>query len=283
MRTAATIALVGLVVLLRSAAAQDSPPPAAAPAEPAAAPVEGAVAQQGPAERIQIGLSTDRISITSDFSGTELAIIGALENADPQVLRQGRYDVIVVLEGPPRPVVVRRKDRVLGVWINTQSETFVNVPSSYSVATTRVYQDITTTDSYRQLSLGPDYIHMQPADPNQPQATIDEFERALREQKKSTGQYSERIGGVQFLSQSLFRATVSLPANVPLGTHRARAFLFRAGLFVGESSAALGIYKAGFEQRMFEASRNNGFLFGLGAVAIAMLTGWAGSIVFRRE
>ena len=34
--------------------------------------------------------------------------------------RQGRYDVIVVLEGPARPVVVRRKDRVLGMWINTE-------------------------------------------------------------------------------------------------------------------------------------------------------------------
>jgi uncharacterized protein (TIGR02186 family) len=268
------LALLALVQVGAASAQQAAPP---APADPAAAP------QQAPAERIQIGLSTDRISITSDFSGAELAIIGAVENADPQLLRQGRYDVIVVLEGPTRPVVVRRKDRVLGVWINTQWETFVNVPSSYSLATTRVYQDITNADSYRQLSLGPEYIHLQPLYPDQPQATIDEFKRALRDRKKATGQYSERIGGVQFLSASLFRATVSLPPNVPLGTHRARAFLFRAGQFVSESSATLGIYKAGFEQRMFETSRNHGFLYGIGAVALAMLTGWVGSIVFRRE
>jgi uncharacterized protein (TIGR02186 family) len=274
----AAILALAVALFCGTAAAQDAPPaPAPAPADAAAAPT------QAPLERIQIGLSTDRISITSDFSGAELAIIGALENADPQLLRQGRYDVIVVLEGPPRPVVVRRKDRVLGVWINTQSETFVNVPSSYSVATTRVYQDITNADSYRQLSLGPEYIHIQPADPDQPQATIDEFRTALRERKKATGQYSENIGGVQFLSSSLFRASVSLAPNVPLGTHRARAFLFRAGQFVSESSATLGIYKAGFEQRMFETSRNNSFFYGIGAVALAVLTGWAGSIVFRRD
>lgn len=269
--------LLALLALIRAgmASAQEPVPPP--PADPAAAPV------QAPAERIQIGLSTDRISITSDFSGAELAIIGAVENADPQLLRQGRYDVIVVLEGPTRPVVVRRKDRVLGVWINTQWETFVNVPSSYSVATTRVYQDITNPDSYRQLSLGPEYLHLQPLYPDQPQATIDEFKGALRDRKKATGQYSERIGGVQFLSASLFRATVNLPPDVPLGTHRARAFLFRAGQFVSESSATLGIYKAGFEQRMFETSRDHGFLFGIGAVALAMLTGWVGSIVFRRD
>ncbi|RUZ47378.1 TIGR02186 family protein, partial [Mesorhizobium sp. M7A.F.Ca.US.007.01.1.1] len=94
-------------------------------------------------EGIQIGLSTDNVSITAGFSGADLTIFGSLENPDPLVARQGRYDVIVVLEGPPKPVVVRRKDRVLGVWVNLDSETFENVPVSYSVATTRPLQDIT--------------------------------------------------------------------------------------------------------------------------------------------
>ncbi|WP_432288400.1 TIGR02186 family protein [Aminobacter sp. BA135] len=70
-------------------------------------------------ESIQIGLSTDRVAITADFAGADLTIFGALENADPLINRQGRYDVYVVLEGPARPVVVRRKSRVLGMWINT--------------------------------------------------------------------------------------------------------------------------------------------------------------------
>ncbi|RUU73015.1 TIGR02186 family protein, partial [Mesorhizobium sp. M7A.T.Ca.TU.009.01.1.2] len=94
-------------------------------------------------EGIQIGLSTDNVAITAGFSGADLTIFGSLENPDPLVARQGRYDVIVVLEGPPKPVVVRRKDRVLGVWVNLDSETFENVPVSYSVATTRPLQDIT--------------------------------------------------------------------------------------------------------------------------------------------
>ena len=51
-------------------------------------------------ESIQIGLSTNRVAITADFSGADLTIFGSLDNADPLVARQGRYDVIVVLEGP---------------------------------------------------------------------------------------------------------------------------------------------------------------------------------------
>lgn len=234
-------------------------------------------------ENIQIGLSTDRVSITADFSGADLTIFGALDNADPLIARHGRYDVIVVLEGPPRPVVVRKKNRVLGMWINTQSETFVSVPVSYSVATTRAWQDVTNPASYRQMALGADNITLIPANKTGDPETITEFTAALRDRKKASELFSERIGGVHFLSQSLFRATLHLAPNVPVGTHRARAFLFKNGAFIDESSAQLSIQKAGFEQRLFRAAQENSFLYGVAAVALAFLTGWVGRVVFRKD
>ncbi|MCF6126546.1 TIGR02186 family protein [Mesorhizobium sp. M7A.F.Ca.CA.001.07.2.1] len=234
-------------------------------------------------EGIQIGLSTDNVSITAGFSGADLTIFGSLENPDPLVARQGRYDVIVVLEGPPKPVVVRRKDRVLGVWVNLDSETFENVPVSYSVATTRPLQDITEPNSYKQLSLGASNLYMQPADAGDSPATIEEFTAALRERKSATGLYSENVGGVQFLSQNLFRATVRLAPNVPVGTHKARAFLFKSGLFIKESSAQLEIRKSGFEQSIFRIAHNYSFLYGVFAISLAMLTGWLGRLIFRRD
>ena len=234
-------------------------------------------------ENIQIGLSTDRISITSDFTGADLTIFGAIDNIDPLLSRQGRYDVIVVLEGPPRPIVVRKKNRVLGMWINTQSETFVSVPVSYSVATTRAWQDVTNPSSYRQMALGADNITVTPFNRNGDPATITEFTAALRARKKATGLFSERIGGVQFLSQSLFRATLHLAPNVPVGTHRARVFLFKNGVFIKESSAQLAILKAGFEQRVHRAAQDNSFLYGVVAVVLAFVTGWLGRVIFRRD
>jgi uncharacterized protein (TIGR02186 family) len=246
-----------------------------------------AVAQQPPPgvnpETIQIGLSTDRVAITADFSGADLTIVGSVENADPLINRQGRYDVIVVLEGPARPVVVRRKDRFLGMWINMESETFVNVPVSYSMATTRMPQDITDPNNYRQLALGADNIHIQPLDPDGNPVDIEEFRQALRERKTASGLFSIRVGGVEFLSQSLFRASLTLAPNVPVGTHRARAFLFRSGLFIKENSAQLAIVKSGFEQSVATASVEYSMFYGLFAVALAMLTGWLGRIIFRKD
>ena len=240
-------------------------------------------AQDGARENIEIGLSTDRIAITSDFSGADLTIFGSIDNADPLINRQGRYDVIVVLEGPARPVVVWRKERFLGIWLNTRSETFINVPMSYSVSTTRPPQDIAGPTSYKQLALRADNLFIEPRHKTTGRETLVEFTAALRDRKKATGLYNERIGGVEFLSQSLFRATVTLPPSVPVGTHRARAFLFRNGLFIKETSAPLAILKAGFEQSIFVAAHQHSFLYGIFAVGLAIITGWLGRVFFRRD
>lgn len=270
----AALLLSALLLAVPASAQVEQTPTAAenAPAEPQSLP-----------EGIQIGLSMDRISITADFSGADLTVFGALENPDLLLSRQNRYDVIVVLEGPTRPVVVRRKDRVLGMWINTQSETFVNVPVSYSIASTRPFQDIAQPDSYRRLSLGAENIYLQPAEMDENPVTIDEFTGALRDRKRAGGLYTENIGGVQFLSPNLFRATLRLGPSVPVGTHRARAFLFKQGVFVKEASTQLVIVKSGFEQALYRYATNHGFLYGLFAVALAMVTGWVGRIVFRKD
>lgn len=243
----------------------------------------GASAQEGIPEGIQIGLSTDRVSITSDFAGAELTIFGALDNADPLISRQGRYDVVVVLEGPARPVIVRKKTRFLGMWINTQSEAFKDVPASYSMALTRAPQDITDPDGYRRLALGADNLYLQPLDADGDPKTIEEFTAALRERKEATGLYSTRVGGVRFLSQNLFRATLTLAPNVAVGTHRARAFLFRNGNFLRETSAQLTIRKAGLEQRLYEFAQQHGMIYGILAVLVAIVTGWLGRVIFHKD
>ncbi|MRG54022.1 TIGR02186 family protein [Phyllobacterium sp. SYP-B3895] len=235
-------------------------------------------------ETIEIGLSTDTISITSGFRGTDLTVFGALDNADPLIQRQGRYDVVVILEGPPRNFVVRRKDRYFGIWVNTESVSFQNIPASYSLASTRSLQDITTPKIFAQLSLGVNNIYYEPMPEGfDSSASLREFTKELPRLKQKQLLYNQRVGDVQFLSSTLFRATLSLPANVPVGKHVARAYLFRNGEFLRESSTSLNIVKAGLEFRIFRAANQHSLLYGLFAVFLAVVTGWAGRLVFRKD
>lgn len=234
-------------------------------------------------ETIEIGLSTETIAIASNFSGTNLTIFGALDNADPMIRRQGRYDIIVVLEGPQRNLVVREKSRYLGVWVNADSETFLSVPLSYSLASTRQLQDITDEKTYRQLSLGVNYFALVPEYGTLAEPNAMRFGEELRMLKTRQGLYSQKAGSVEFVSQTLFRATLTLSANVPVGRHKARALLFRQGVFIAEANTHLNIVKAGLEQQVFEAAHQYSFLYGLFAVFLAGFTGWLGQLLFRKD
>ena len=88
---------------------------------------------------------------------------------------------------------------------------------------------------------------------------------------------------MQFISSSLFKASVRLPADVPNGIHIVRAYLFREGVFVAAKALPLRVVKTGLEQAITRAAHESPFLYGLTAVLLAVITGWLASIVFRKD
>ncbi len=279
MRAAGAILLALLLLAGMPVRAQEDATPATPP-ETAPAPMAAAVQT----ERIEIGLSTDSIAITSDFSGAELTIFGAVDNVDPMIQRQGRYDIFVILEGPTNDLVTRRKGRVLGIWMNVDSQAYLDVPESFLIASTRPSQDIASSETLERLSLGVKNIRLRPY--VQGTETVDDiatFTEELRRLKAQKNLYEEFPSGVHFISQSLFRATLQLPANVPLGRHTARAYLFRQGTLVAQTQSTLNIRKAGVEFQIYTAAQTQSLLYGMAAVALAFVIGWLGRVLFRKD
>lgn len=242
-----------------------------------------ALAQEEPAERLDIGVSTDEIAIASDFAGANITVFGALEGADPYLLELGEYDVIVALVGPRLETTVRRKERVLGIWINRRSMTFEPVAASYSLSSTRPVDEIADNIILDRYEIGPDGIRLVPTGAIGDGSSVAEFRDALRRLKENNGLYESQPHGVDFVSSSLFRATIRIPANVPLGEHTIRAYLFKSGEFVMEREISLRVVKTGIEQYIFEAAYDDALLYGLFSVGLAMLTGWLGSLIFRKN
>lgn len=233
--------------------------------------------------RLDIGVSTNEIAITSDFSGADITVFGAIDGADPFLLELGEYDVVVALAGPRRETTVWRKDRVFGIWINRRSMEFEPVPASYSLSSTRPIELIADNIVLDRYEIGAENIRLVPTGSIGDGSAIAEFREALRRLKERHGLYEADPHGVDFVSSSLFRASIHLPANVPLGEHTIRAYLFKSGEFVMERDISLRVVKTGVEQFIYAAAYEDAFLYGLFAVLIAMLTGWLGSIIFRKN
>ncbi|TNM66196.1 TIGR02186 family protein [Aliirhizobium smilacinae] len=234
-------------------------------------------------EGLDIGVSTNEIAITSDFRGADLTVFGAMTNADELLLAIGNYDIIVTLEGPRDYSTVRKKERIFGIWINTDSMIFEQVPESYSIASTRQLDDPTQLPPINTAGVGIEHLALNPIGYIRDVGELSDFREAYRRLKLSSGLYQKEASGVRFVSSSLFRASLRLPANVPDGVHIVRAYLFKSGTLLTQREIPLRVVKTGLEQAITDAAHNQPFAYGLVCVLIALVTGWGASIVFRKD
>lgn len=178
---------------------------------------------------------------------------------------------------------MRKKERVFGIWVNTQSMTFELVPEAYSLSSTRAIETIAPRRDIANMGIGVDHMRLVPLGFVGDGSTLGEFRNAFRRIRETSGVYQRDPGGVQFISSSLFKASVRLPANVPNGIHVVRAYLFRDGVFVAAKALPLRVVKTGLEQAITRAAHDQPVIYGLLAVTLAVVTGWGASLLFRKE
>ncbi|HET6390210.1 TIGR02186 family protein [Hyphomicrobium sp.] len=243
----------------------------------------GALAQQRPPESVEADASTRQVAITSSFTGTEILVFGTVENSRQPSPEAGTYDVIVVVEGQAAPAVVREKSRVAGIWINTSSMRFDAVPSYYAIASTRPIDEIAGNALLDAKQIGFDHIHMSPSGSETAEGgAVQTYKQALIRLKEGQGVYVKRDFGVTFIGRSLFRATISLPPNVPVGPLTARVFLFKEGRLLGEYESRVGLRREGIERFIHEFALSQPLAYGIVTVLLAAGAGLAAAFAFRK-
>ncbi len=263
----------------RKAPKKAPPPPAVEvmPATPPAAPVE----------RVEADVATRSVEVTTGFTGHEILIFGAIDNSQAPEGDEKYYDVVVVVEGTPFPVVVRRKSDVAGVWINTSSVTFASVPSYYAIASTRPIEEIAGPSVLERHAIGFAHIKMTTAQGqsyDMKEYELDQFRQAVVRIKRSQKLYVvESKGGVTFTGRTLFRSTIPLPANVPVGPLVARTYLFRDGKVIGAHIARVTLQRAGLERLVHNFAFVHPVAYGTIAILLAVLSGLLASTYFRRQ
>jgi uncharacterized protein (TIGR02186 family) len=241
--------------------------------------------QPGAKESVQADVSARNVAVTSSFNGIEIVIFGAVDNSQQPSAESGYYDVMIVVEGVPGRIVVRRKNNVAGLWLNTSSATFDVVPSYYAIASTRPIDEITTEDFRASHGVGFQYLRFMPSfGQTQALSTEDlkEFRQAIVRLKEKQGLYIQDNFRVAFIGKSLFRATIELPANVTVGPFDTRVYLFREEKLLSQYSVRLNLEREGLERHLHRFAFGYPTLYGLMTVAIALAAGLIASTVFGR-
>lgn len=236
------------------------------------------------AERLVVTMSSQRVAITQSFIGENLVLFGTIEPDAGGSLREN-YDLAVTVTGPPKTFRTRRKERVLGIWVNVDTRPFLRVPSYLAILTNRPASQLAAPELLRRQQIGmSDFLLTQRVGADFADTVReDPFRAAFVRLETQYGLYRERANGVTFLSPTVFRADIPAPSNAPVGSYVVDVKLLADGKLITQTNSAFEIIKAGFEQYVAEAAANNGLLYGLLTAALALLTGWFASVVFRRD
>jgi len=228
------------------------------------------------AEDLVSGLSQDTIQITSNYTGTDIVVFGAIEQAQNP---QGR-NIVVVVRGPDEPMTVRRRDRIAGVWVNSDAARFEGLPAYYYLASTEPVAKIAPASALARYGIG-----LQSLRPSAIGSHHDPepFRQAAIRYHQRAGLYTESPGSIDFLSESLFRTRVPVPAGVTRGQYNVEVYLFRDGEVVSAQSTPLFVDASGLERRLFNMAHDSPLSYGLACVFMAMLLGWVSSVLFRRQ
>lgn len=230
------------------------------------------------AEEVVLGLSQDEVAITTSFDGSEILVFGAVKREDA-IPSGPPLEVIVTIAGPEEPVVVRRKAKRFGIWVNTDAVEVDSAPSFYAVAASGTLGDVLSEveDLRHHISI-PRAIRSVGAPDTIPDAPS--FTEALIRIRERNEQYQLLENQVIVDEQTLFRTRVRLPAALTEGAYPTRIFLTRGGDVVSVHETAIDVRKVGLERWLFTLSRENAVLYGLMSLAIAIAAGWGASAAF---
>ena len=233
--------------------------------------------EESPEESIVAGLSQNEVSITANFDGSEILVFGAVHRSTP--LPEGDpLEVIITIEGPDRPVTVRRMDRRYGIWMNTEAVEVDAAPTFYAVATTNPFRDvISNTEDLRHRISIPRAIRAVGTDTEHQH----DFTEAVIRIRTDDGLYQVLEGTVTLRDETLFDTSFRMPANLVEGDYIARIFLTRGRAVVSSYETDISVRKVGLERIIYTLAHERPLVYGLLSLAIAIAAGWLASAVFR--
>ena len=227
-------------------------------------------------------VSQRTVRIVYSFTGADLLLFGAILYPGGRLPRGEKpVDIVVVVKGPTQSVLVREKERVAGIWINADRLRYRSAPSFYAIASSRPIERIVDERTRAIYELGLGSLQLSPAS-SAPADEQERFQRGLVELKRLAGLYYAAPGAVEITGGVLYRARITIPARVPVGRFTAETFLIRDGRVLAAATTGVDIQKAGFERFVARAADRWSFTYGLTAVALSVLLGWAAGWAARR-
>ena len=204
------------------------------------------------AKDLEIDLSEDFVSLTTDFKGSKIVLFGSAQEGN---------DLAIVVRGPKQSIKVRKKEKVKGIWLNKEIYEFSEVPSYYSVISNRDLKDFLTQDFIERYQLsessmkiyGKPIVNISNSQENYFRMDSDaSLRKELFNFKKDLKMYSFHLNKINFVGNNLFRTDISFDPGVLTGKYEINVLEFKDGKIADSKLLDLEVSKSGIEAYIFD-------------------------------
>lgn len=219
-------------------------------------------------------LAPDTIKVGTFYRGAQVHVSANVPQCD---------GAVIVLQAGHDNITLNRKGRVAGIWLNVAQVEVSNVPSVYIMAASDKLENICSPEVRKQLGLGIESLRDKMKFTCEKPLSGTEFDEFLK-LKTDGGTYNTNID-ITLTEDGSGRQDVSavlpIPATVPPGTYTVVLYCFVDGHQVERGEAELTIERVGLAHLMANMAHNSSALYGLVAIAVAMLVGIGMGLVFN--
>ena len=223
------------------------------------------------ASPIVSGISTNEINIDTKFNGAKILLFGARGDAG---------DIVITIRGQKKNFLVTKKQKFLGIWYNGDRVKFKDSYSFYSLFSTfRGGDEI--GHLLTALELGKNNLNFE-TDDNTSVDLKNEFQLQLVDRLEHSKLYSSGANKIDFLDETLFKILLDFPKNISRGTYTVEIYLISDGNLLSFQSIPIYVNQVGISAKILDFAYEESFLYGIVAVAFALMVGWLANYLFLR-
>ena len=221
-------------------------------------------------ELIIADISDNKINIDVGFKGAKLLFFGVIDEEG---------DVVVSVTGPRKTIEVRKKEKKMGLWLNSDTKVFFDVPSYYYVASTRPLKELNAENVLQINQVGIENIRFAGAEEQEERSS---WVNGIIKSMIEAGRYNPEQGLIQISDKRLFKTELNFSAELVDGQYLVDTLLLKEGSVIAARRSFINVSKTGYGEKIYKIANNNSLLYGLSAVFFAFIFGFIVHEITRR-
>ncbi|MBJ57263.1 MAG: hypothetical protein CMP24_03365 [Rickettsiales bacterium] len=223
-------------------------------------------------EKLFVDFFDNEISIDVGFTGAKLSFFGAIE---------GSGDVVVAVTGPRKKIKVTNKQKIMGVWVNSDTENFYDVPSFYYVASNKPLQDIDARTSFYINQIGLANLRFEGAEDLESRER-DSWKRGIIDTMVKLGRYNSENGNINISKSKLFKTEFNFSSDILEGEYIVDTLLLKSGNVIGAKRSFINVSKSGLGEKIYKFSSEYSMIYGIFSVLFALIFGFTANLFMRK-